>query len=95
MALAIKSLSPAVPKSIHDPAYCDLIAQLTAVRRKSNLTQQKVADKLRRPQSYVAKVEGLERRIDVVEFMHLAHAVGADPLPMIRKAWHRIKDADA
>lgn len=43
------------------------------------LTQQQVADKLKRPQSYVAKIEGRERRLDVIEFVHLCRAMEADP----------------
>lgn len=43
------------------------------------MTQQEVADRLGKPQSYVAKVERNERRIDVVEFISLARALGVDP----------------
>lgn len=39
-----------------------------------------------KPQSYVAKVEGLERRLDVVEFLRLAEVLEWDPIPAIREA---------
>ncbi|WP_280176929.1 helix-turn-helix domain-containing protein [Roseibium aquae] len=48
-------------------------------RKRSGLTQQDVADRLGKPQSYVAKVEGGERRLDVVEFVALAKAIGENP----------------
>ncbi|WP_338722409.1 helix-turn-helix transcriptional regulator [Devosia sp. XK-2] len=48
-------------------------------RNAAELTQQEVADRLRKPQSYIAKVERNERRIDVVEFISLAKALGVDP----------------
>lgn len=31
-----------------------------------------------KPQFYVAKIEGAERRIDVIEFLALAEAIGVD-----------------
>lgn len=42
------------------------------------MTQQQLADLLRRPQSFVAKVEGNERRLDIVEFPHICRALDAD-----------------
>ncbi|MGE0055696.1 MAG: helix-turn-helix domain-containing protein [Hyphomicrobium sp.] len=55
------------------------------------LTQQAVADLLGKPQSYVAKVEGLERRLDVIEFLTMARVIGFDPLPAIKSAWREIR----
>lgn len=71
-------------KSTHTPEYQRLIAILTEARHKAALTQQQVADRLGKPQSYVAKVEGGERRIDVVEFITLAHAMGREPTTLFR-----------
>lgn len=68
-----------MPRSIHTDDYRALTAILTEARRNAGLTQQMVADRLGKPQSYVAKVEGNERRIDVVEFAALAQAMGIDP----------------
>lgn len=66
-------------KSIYDEEYRKLIDALKAARKAAGLTQQDVADRLDRPQSFVAKVEGYERRLDVVEFLHLCRAMGAEP----------------
>jgi transcriptional regulator with XRE-family HTH domain len=71
-------------KSLHQPehrAFCDL---LIAARRKAGLTQHAVAKRLKRPQSFVAKVEGGERRLDVIEFIDVARAIETDPLKIIR-----------
>jgi transcriptional regulator with XRE-family HTH domain len=43
------------------------------------LTQIRVAERLDQPQSFVAKYEGGERRIDVIEFLDIARAIGFDP----------------
>ena len=66
-------------KSTHTPEYRSLVELLTATRLEQSLTQQEVADRLGKPQSYVAKVEGAERRIDLIEFIDLASALGVDP----------------
>ncbi len=50
----------------------------------SGVRQQALAKKLGRPQSFIAKYEGGERRIDVVEFIAIARALGADPIKLFR-----------
>jgi transcriptional regulator with XRE-family HTH domain len=74
-----------VTKSLHSPTYEKLTELLVQARRKSGLTQQDVADALKTHQSYVAKVEGGERRIDVVEFMELAKVLGVVPSNLLKK----------
>lgn len=50
----------------------------------AGLTQQTLAEQLRKPQSYVSKVERSERRLDVAEFIAYARALGQDPAQLIR-----------
>ncbi len=52
--------------------------RLVAARHAAGLTQQQLAKRLGRPQSFVAKYEGGERRVDVVELFEIAAALGAD-----------------
>ena len=54
-------------KSIHDERYRSIIERLVKARTDAGMTQQQVADKLDKPQSYVAKYENCERRLDIVE----------------------------
>lgn len=63
-------------KSIHDKRYKAIIEQLIDVRKDKGLTQQQVADKLFKPQSFVAKYENCERRLDVVELDDIAKVFG-------------------
>ena len=77
-------MAPRMSKSIHSPQHIKLRELLVAARKKAGLTQQDVADRLGRPQSFVAKYEGGERRLDVVEFLQVAAALGADPARMVR-----------
>jgi len=48
-------------------------------RKKAKLRQVDVAKRLDRYQSYVTNIETGQRRIDVVELIHLAEAIGFDP----------------
>jgi len=72
-------------KSLRSNKHQKLIALLTAARTKAGLTQQQLADQLGKPQSYVAKYEGGERRVDVVEFLAIADALGIDPANAVRE----------
>lgn len=65
-------------KSVYTEGYAVLIALLRAARDDAGLTQADVAKRLKKPQSFVAKYEGGERRLDVVEFVIIAKALGAD-----------------
>lgn len=71
-------------KSLRSPDHIRLIEILIAARKRASLTQRHVADALQRPQSFVAKYEGGERRPDVVEFIAVARALGVDPLRLLR-----------
>jgi transcriptional regulator with XRE-family HTH domain len=73
-----------IGKSLHSAehvAFCDLMIK---ARKKAGLTQHEVAKRLKRPQSFIAKYEGGERRIDVVEFLAITRAIGADPVKILR-----------
>lgn len=77
-------------KSIHSPQHVRLRELLVAARRKAGMTQEEVASKLCRPQSFVAKYEGEERRLDVIEFISVARAIGSDPVRMLREVGRAI-----
>ncbi|GJL65064.1 MAG: transcriptional regulator [Nitrospirales bacterium] len=57
---------------------------LVEARTKAGLTQQQVADGLGQPQSFVAKIEGGERRLDVIEFVELCDQLEADPIKLLK-----------
>jgi transcriptional regulator with XRE-family HTH domain len=72
-------------KSLKSPEYGRLIALLVAVRKRADVRQQALAKKLGKPQSFVAKYEGGERRIDVIEFVAIARALESDPIKLFRE----------
>jgi len=71
-------------KSLKSAEYTRLIVLLVAARKAADMTQQALAGKLKRPQSFVAKYENGERRIDLVEFVTIAKALDADPIKLLR-----------
>jgi transcriptional regulator with XRE-family HTH domain len=54
-------------------------------RKKAGLTQAAVAKKLHRYQAFVATVEAGQRKIDVVELLAFADAIGFDPREAIKR----------
>jgi transcriptional regulator with XRE-family HTH domain len=72
-------------KSLRTADHVRLITLLTQAREKAGLTQQQLADRLGKPQSFVAKYEGGERRIDVIEFLAIARALEFDPARAVRE----------
>jgi transcriptional regulator with XRE-family HTH domain len=52
--------------------YAQFLGKLKQARAESGLTQVEVADRIKRPQSFVSKIESGERRVDLVELNELA-----------------------
>nr|WP_298722552.1 helix-turn-helix transcriptional regulator [uncultured Steroidobacter sp.] len=72
-------------KSLRSPAHVRLLELLVAAREKAGFTQQQLADRLGKPQSFISKYEGGERRIDVIEFIAIADALDMDASRAIRE----------
>jgi len=66
-------------RSLRTPGHRALMQVLIETRKEAGLTQEDLARKLGRPQSFVAKVETGERRLDVVEFVEWFGALQAEP----------------
>ncbi|PYQ50033.1 MAG: hypothetical protein DMF78_16745 [Acidobacteria bacterium] len=62
--------------TVYSNAYRRLLERLRAARQAAHLTQVEVARAFGRPQSFVAKCEAGERRIDAVELARFAEIYG-------------------
>jgi len=71
--------------SIHDPRYIKLIHDLVVIRESKKVTQVELASSLKKPQSYVAKVENLDRRIDVLELQDWLNALDVSIISFLEK----------
>jgi transcriptional regulator with XRE-family HTH domain len=72
-------------KAKFSPAYDRLRSLLVKARESAGLRQEDVAIRLKRPQSYVSKIELGERRLDVIEFIEFTRAIKADALRILRQ----------
>lgn len=68
-----------MPGRLHDPDYAFFVEHLAQARVRAGLTQADLASRLGRPQSYLSKIERLERRLDVGEWRKIVIALGNDP----------------
>lgn len=71
-------------KSVFSAEYEVVLRSLVAARKTAGLTQHELARRLSKPQSFVSKYERRERRIDAVELVLIARALGLDPSQIIR-----------
>jgi transcriptional regulator with XRE-family HTH domain len=71
--------------SLHDEAYALFVRAMVERRIKSGKSQQAVADALGWDQSTIARIESVQRRLDIIELIRIADAVGFDPARLVRE----------
>lgn len=69
--------------SIYSDEYQMVIKTLRSARIDKGITQAQLAESLGKPQSFVAKVENGERRLDVIEFATIARLLSLDPAEIL------------
>jgi transcriptional regulator with XRE-family HTH domain len=78
-------------KTGYEDAYRELREILISARRAAGWSQQKLADKLGRAQTFVSKIELGERRLDLVELLVWADALDVDARAMVERLQKRIR----
>ena len=68
-----------MPRTLGRPRHEALRNFIVEQREEAGLTQHEVSARLDRPQSFIASIETGQRRVDVVELLDLAEAIGFDP----------------
>ena len=69
--------------------YNALVTVITTARAKQDVSQRELARRLGKPPSFVNKIEQRERRLDVLEFIAIAEALGvtaSELLATVRQA---------
>lgn len=64
---------------------------LVEVRKGSDLTQEELAKKLNKPQSFVSKYESGERRLDVLELFEILESLDLDLPKAMRELTRRLE----
>ncbi len=70
---------------LQDDRYKAIVRWLRQGRLEAELTQQALAKRLGRRQQFVSKYESFERRLDVIEFVDIAHELELDWLSELQK----------
>lgn len=72
-------------KSVHTRNYRLFLGLLIKARKDAGVTQEQLAKRLNRPQSFVSKCENGERRLDVIELIQFLQSIGVEPISFLRK----------
>jgi transcriptional regulator with XRE-family HTH domain len=72
-------------KTLRSKGHRALIDILVESRQQAGLTQRDLAARLKRPHSFVGRIEAGERRVDVIEFIEIARVMGLDPKLLFAK----------
>jgi transcriptional regulator with XRE-family HTH domain len=68
-------------KTIYTPRHLKLIGLLAEERKAAGLSQSALARKLNQYQSFIARIEGGQRGVDMVEFLAICEAIGRNVRP--------------
>jgi transcriptional regulator with XRE-family HTH domain len=74
-----------VTKSVHTRNYRLFLELLIETRKEAGVTQEELAKRLNRPQSFVSKCENGERRLDVIELLEFLQSIGVEPLIFLKE----------
>lgn len=76
--------SASMPRSLRSKPLLALGRAITAIRQSRGMSQRDFAAAVGYRQSFISKVELGQRRLDVVELVVLARAMGVDPVDLLR-----------
>lgn len=79
-----------MPKTIFGGDHQHLVEVLKAARQDAGLTQAELATRIGKDQTFVSIVERGQRRVDVIEFISLAKAMGLDPVALMQDVCQRV-----
>ncbi|WP_028601760.1 helix-turn-helix domain-containing protein [Ottowia thiooxydans] len=72
-------------RSTHNSHYQLLLAVLKTARKRVGVSQVELAERLGNTQTFVSKCERGERRIDAVELVEFAEALGVPPQELLNE----------
>lgn len=76
-------------KQLRTARHRKVMAVLTEVRQKADVTQRELARRIGRAHSYVSRIEKGDRRLDVPEMIQWCEVLDADPVAIMRKIVQR------
>lgn len=82
---ALQNGSACLKKHLRTQRHRALVEVIAKAREAAGLSQRELADELGRSDSFVWKIEAGERRVDVIEFLDIADAVGVPPVELLKR----------
>jgi len=79
-----------LPKTVFTGAHQHLVEVLVKTRKAAKLNQTEVAERVGKDQTFISLIERSQRRVDVLEFVALAKAMGQDPVELFEKVVARL-----
>ena len=70
---------------ITSASYAAALGVIVGARKEKALSQRGLAELLGKPRSFISKIENRERRLDMVEFVVLARALGIEPRELMER----------
>lgn len=80
-----------MPKTIFEGDHRHLVEVLIQARKAAGLTQTDIAERIGRDQTFISLIERGQRRVDVIEFISLAKAIGNDPVELLESVVRRVE----
>lgn len=74
------------------PKYRRCIEVIAATRLKKGISESELGRRLGKPQSWVDKIESGARRIDFIEFIEIAEALGEKPDSLLKQCMKTLRD---
>jgi transcriptional regulator with XRE-family HTH domain len=62
-----------------------IASAIASARREAQLSQRQLAEKLGVPSNWIQRIESLERKVDVAEFIAIARTLDIDPLALLSR----------
>jgi transcriptional regulator with XRE-family HTH domain len=72
-------------KTVNDPNYRQFVARLRQARESANLSQDELALRLRKTQTFVSKIETAQRTLDLLDFLRWAKETNVDELELLQE----------
>lgn len=79
-----------MPKTIFTGAHKHLVEVLKDARVEAGISQVDLAAKIGKDQTLISLIERSQRRVDVLEFIALARAMGTDPVALFTEVVKRV-----
>ena len=95
MATKSQEAVVALPKTIRSLGQLALTEALISERKRAGLTQAGLAERLRCHQSLLARLESGERRVDVIELIVIARAIGVSPEDIVKRVAENVPAGEA